>query len=247
MDHVLTHIYEEPVTVKDIVTYLKVVGVFSNAVHKLMELHTVRHAIQELNIVVEDEELQSYLESKRRLAGLAGVAELNRYCHQHGILWQEWKEVAEGDFLRDILKRKVIDETRIQSYFEQNREQLKKLCIARIVCREFQEAEDIKVRALGGEGDFSVLARKHSLEHNSRIAGGHLGCMGYGVLPAEIEQDLFSAATGAICGPYAQNDYWVVYHVEEILHATLTDDARQQIANKLFSDWLRERVSKAQQ
>ena len=70
--------------------------------------------------------------------------------------------------------------------------------------------------------------------------------MGRGVLPPNIEQDIFFAEAGALCGPYAQNGFWAIYMVEEVLHSTLTDSSMYQIADKLFADWLRERVLKAQ-
>lgn len=243
---VLARVRGASITVDDVVTYLKVTGVFGDAVYKLTEMYAIRQEIQALDVQVTEEKRQAHLTSKRHLMRLSGAAELNSYCHRNGIVWEQWKQVAESDLLRDALKQKVIGFPEVQAYFEKHREQLKKVCIARIVCRKQEEAEQLKKRILSGEGDFSTLARQNSLEHNSRIAGGHLGCVGRGVLPPEIDAALFLAETGAICGPYAQNGYWAVYQVEEVLHAALNDGSVHHITNKLFAEWLRERVLQAQ-
>ncbi len=246
MHDILAYSRGNPITVEDVVTYLKVTGAFGNAVYKLMEMHTIDWEIQSLNVQITEEALQAHLTAKRRVAGLTGAADLNNYCHRNGILWEQWMQVAESELRRNALKQRVIGSPAIQAYFEHNRERLKKVCVARIVCHTLAEAEQIRERLLAGESDFATLARQTSLEHNSRIAGGHLGCMGRGVLPPNIEQDIFFAEAGALCGPYAQNGFWAIYMVEEVLHSTLTDSSMYQIADKLFADWLRERVLKAQ-
>ena len=238
---------DKRITVGDVLDYLKITGVFSNTVYRLIEMRAVDRELQALGVQITDADMQTHLAAKRRIAGLSGSVEFNNYCHQNGIHWEQWKAVAESDLRRDVLRQKVIGSPAIQAYFKKNQEQLKKICVARIVCHTQTIAEQIKNSILSGDGDFSTLARQNSLEHNSRIAGGHLGCVGRGVLPLEIERDLFSADAGAICGPYLQNGFAVIYYIEEVLHGMLTDASMQQIADKLFSDWLSERVLKAQQ
>ncbi|MBF0145978.1 MAG: peptidylprolyl isomerase [Magnetococcales bacterium] len=245
MDHVLASSHGAPITVNDVVTYLKVTGAFGSAIYRLMEMRTVEQEVRSLNIEISEEMLHAHLSMKRRMAGLAGAIEFNTFCHQNGILYDQWKEIAENDLKRHLLKRKVVSSPEIQAYFERNQEQLKKICVARIVCRSQDEAHRLKNRILSGESDFSTLARQYSLEHNSRVAGGHLGCVGRGVFSPDIERDLFSAETGMICGPYAQNGYWAIYFIEEILNGTLTDTSMHQIADKLFQDWLSARVLRA--
>ena len=243
----LVHFHGKRITVENVLDYLKVTGVFSNTVYRLIEMRAIERELQVLGVQITEEELQAHLAAKRRLAGLSGSVEFNNCCHQNGMHWEQWKEAAEAELRRDILRQKVIGSPAIQAYFEKNQEHLKKICIARIVCHTQAVAAQIKESILSGDGDFSSLARQHSLEHNSRIAGGHLGCVGRGILPPEIERDLFSADAGAICGPYLQNGFAAIYYVEEVLHGMLTDASMQQIADRLFSDWLRERVLKAQQ
>lgn len=242
---VVVHIFDKPITVKDVLSHLKINGTFENTVYQLIEAEVIRAQVNQMNITITPKEQKTHLDSKRRLMGLSSAIDLNRYLHHHDIQLETWKQSAENELLRQKLKQKVANPHSVDAYYEREQERLKMVCVARIVCQDAEQLNQIKHNIQNGEGDFAQLARKHSLEHNSRIAGGHLGCVGKGMMPQEIEKDLFSSPAGAIVGPYAQNGYWALYQVGEILHGQLNEQSRRHIADKLFSEWLRERVLNA--
>ncbi|MBF0382570.1 MAG: peptidylprolyl isomerase [Magnetococcales bacterium] len=136
----------------------------------------------------------------------------------------------------------MVKSREVDLYFSKHKESLKRLCIARIVCKNREEADKIYETVCVDNERFAPLARQYSMEHNSRIAGGHLGCIGRGVLPEDIEQDLFASKVGTIKGPYQQNGYWAIYLIEEILNNSLTNATRNNISDQLFAEWLREKV-----
>lgn len=246
MHHVVTYFEGRPVTVADVVTHLKVTGAFGKATYQLLEMEVIHREASVRGVVITDLERQTHLEAKRRMMGLGSATDLNAFYHRNGIQPEQWKWAAETDLLRKKLLWEVAGSEDVARYFDQHRAQLKKLCIARIVCQSREEVLKMHASIDSGAVEFATLARQHSLEHNSRIAGGHLGCIGRGVLPPEIERDLFAAPVGALRGPYQQNGYWAIYLVEEILHAALTDATRRYISERLFAEWLREQVINVQ-
>jgi hypothetical protein len=239
---VLIDFDDRPITVADVVSHLKITGAFESATNRLIEIAVIRQEIERRGIMVTDNERLDHLGAKRQVMGLTGAADLNDYCHRNGIHPEQWKRAVEASLLRKKLFQEFSNHENIESYFNQHKERLKRLCIARIVCKDRKEADRLKALILADNSQFAPLARQHSMEHNSRIAGGHLGCVGLGVLPHDIEQDLFSSEAGSIRGPYPQNGYWAIYLVEEVLHDNLTETTRNMITDQLFSEWLRERV-----
>nr|MDQ3960600.1 peptidylprolyl isomerase [Pseudomonadota bacterium] len=88
--------------------------------------------------------------------------------------------------------------------------------------------------------DFAALARKVSIEKNTRIAGGYVGNIKYGTLPRPIDQAIFTAQPGSLLGPFVQAGYWAIYKVEEIRTAELDENLKKTIANHLFTHWLQQ-------
>ena len=244
--NVLIKFATSSITVTDVITQLKITGAFGNATNQLIEIEVIRQEIGARGIVVTDTEKRDNLTAKRQSMGLSGAMEFSDYCHSNGIHPDQWKHVVEGSLLRKRLMQEMAASEDMAVYFQQNMERLKRVCIARIICKDRVEADRLQSIIIADNEKFSPLARQHSMEHNSRIAGGHVGCIGRGVLPIEIEQDLFSSKVGAIKGPYSQNGYWAIYLVEEVLHSKLTDTTRNHISGQLFTEWLNKKVLEVQ-
>ncbi len=238
MQDILTYVQGKKITVNAVVDHLKVSGVFRNTIYRLIEIEVIHIQCREMGVTVSEEELETTVEERRRYLGLSGARNMSDHCRRHGITLDQWKEAIRDELLRNKLKEALCTDAAVKDYFEKNCEALRMLCLGRIVCKERELAEQILKQIRNGEGDFSFYARKHSLEHSSRIAGGHLGCFKRGMLPPEVEQDLFAAQTGEITGPYSQNGYWAIYRVAEIIRGELNEATRSHIANKMFSEWL---------
>lgn len=245
MQDVLTRVQGKPITVNTVVEHLKVSGVFRNTIYQLIQIEVIANQAREMGLEVTEAELDTAQEARRRYLGLTGARNMNEHCRRHGISFEQWKQALANDLLRRKLKDALCNAAAVEKYFAENAEALRMLCIGRIVCRERREAEEILEKIRSGEGEFAQFAREHSLEHSSRIAGGHLGCFKRGMLPGEIDADLFAAEVGAVTGPYFQNDYWAIYRVEEIIRGELNQAARSHIADKMFTDWLHRAVMSA--
>ncbi len=242
MKDVLTNVQGKQITVNAVVDHLKVNGVFRNTIYRLIEIEVIHIQCRQMGVTVSEAEMDSTQEEKRRYMGLSGAKSMSDHCRRHGITFDQWKQAVNDEILRNKLKDAICTDEAVSHYFEKNSEALRMLCVGRIVCQEQKKAEKILEQIHNGEGEFSFYARKHSLEHSSRIAGGHLGCFKRGMLPPEVEKDIFAAKTGAITGPYAQNGYWAIYRVAEIIRDELNEATRSHIANKMYSEWLHRAV-----
>lgn len=242
MQDVLTTVNGNPITVRDVVTHIKFNGTFRNAIYKLIEVHVIANRCEALGVTVDEKEFREFADTKRRLLGLFSAEAMNQYCKWHGIVMDQWNHMVRQELLRTKLIKEIITEGDIDRYFEEHKSDFLMAVLSRIVCTQRQEIDQAKQRILNHGEDFATVAREISIEKNTRIAGGYLGSIRYGSLPAAINEAIFKAEPGCILGPYDQGGYWVLYRVAEINNAHLDDLLKKNIAEQLFAKWLQNEV-----
>ena len=242
---VLTTVNGKPITVEDVTVHLKVNGTFRNAIYQLIETRVVDLKCQELSISISDNEFYEYSDTKRRLQGLSNAIDMNRYCKWHGILMDQWNDTVRQDILRKKLKEKIVIDTEITAFFEEHQNEFKTAYLSRIVCTDCAKAQQVKEQIASHGEDFSIAARRVSIEKNTRMAGGYLGCIKYGTLPKTIDQAVFSGQPGQMLGPFEQSGYGVLYKIEEIITPVLDDTLKKNISDLLFARWLQREMLNA--
>lgn len=230
------------VTVADVMLQLKVTGVFRDEACRLVENVVILEKAKELGVTVADPELYDFTEAKRHHWGLTRAEDMNEYCRANGITMEQWEEVSRSELLRAKIRSKVVEEQAICDYFEAHRELMKTVSLSRIVCSDQAKAEDVKKLAQGENESFSDLARKHSKEVTTRIAGGFLGSVKRGMLPKKVDDAIFNAKAGDILGPFGENGSSTIYRVDAIRDAELTDTLRKEIADRIFASWLQKAI-----
>lgn len=242
MQDILTTVGGEPITVADVIVHLKGNGTFRTAIYQLIEARVIIHKCKELGIEVSDHEFHAHAEKKRRLLGLANVIDLNRFCRSHGIVLDQWHNIVQQELLRHKLRDRIVSLKNVKTYFNEHKNEFVTASVSRLVCPDCEAAQQAKQRITVQGKDFATVARKVSLEKNTRIAGGYLGSVKYGTLPHSINTAVFSAEPGSVLGPFEQSGYWVLYRLEERRNTELDETLQKNIANRLFNQWLQKLV-----
>lgn len=108
--------------------------------------------------------------------------------------------------------------------------------------------EKLRQRILKGE-DFAALAKEHSEDIGSMLAGGDLGWSRPGMFVAEFEQTMAQMEVGEISQPFRSQFGWHILQVQERRQEDITDDvlrdkAARILTSRRFEDelqiWLRE-------
>ncbi|HTT07717.1 MAG TPA: peptidylprolyl isomerase [Gammaproteobacteria bacterium] len=240
--HALTTVRGKPITVDDVLLYLKATGVFRNAIYQIISIEVITLKARELKLSVTEEELHAYSKARRESLGLVEATAMNDYCKWLGITFDHWQKQIEIELLHLRLKKALFPEARIREQYEAHRQELKTLSVSRIVTRDHASLREMAALLQAGQRDFSTLAREHSLEQNTRVAGGYLGRIRWGMLPADVEKVLFAAAPAALVGPLSQDGYSVLYRVDDVQEADYTEKLKEQISERLFAEWLEREV-----
>lgn len=244
MHDVLTTVSGEPITVEDVIVHLKGNGTFRNAIYQLIEYRVIAFKCKELRLNIGDQELREYSQTRRRLLGLMSAIDMSRYCRWHGISMEQWHGMIQRDLLRQKLKHRLISKRDVEAYFEAHKHDYMMASVSRIVCATASDAEAARKRTEGDGEDFATVARNVSLERNTRVSGGYVGCIKSGTLPEPINQLVFTAPPGATLGPFQQSGYWVLYRLEERRNTELDETLHNNISEQLFNRWLRDTARK---
>jgi hypothetical protein len=242
---VLTTVHGKPVTVQDVAVHLKVNGTFRNAIYQVIEAKVVALKCQEFNVRISDNEFHDYADTKRRLLSLSNPIDMNRYCKWHGIVMDQWNDMVRQEILRKKLKERIVTDAEITAFFDNHKDEFKTAYLLRIVCTDHAEAQQVRDQVVNQGEDFSIVARRVSIEKSTRLAGGYLGCIKYGTLPKPIDQAIFSGQPGHVLGPFEQSGYWVLYKIEEVSTPVLDETLKKNISDHLFTQWLKREVLNA--
>ena len=246
LSDVLTTVRGKPISVRDVVAWLKINGTFRNAIYQLISQALIADKARELGINVTPKQLQEYAMRRREALGVADALSMNNYCRWLGISFDQWEREVEKELLRESVKTALFPRSVIDQLYSERKHELNVLTLSRIVCREKNRAQQARRRLTDGTRDFADAAREYSEEETTRELGGYLGQVRWGMLPPEIEPSVFGVDDGALVGPLQQDDFWVLYRVDDVQRTDLTDELRERIADRLFSDWLEDAVRHAE-
>lgn len=166
----------------------------------------------------------------------------------------------------DVTKSAAPTEEQLRAYYDQNKAQFDAQVHAAhiLICSNFDTtkrmcnfipedetlAKDVAAKAKKGE-DFATLAKQYSKDESNKNTGGDLGFFTKGQMAAEFEQAAFALQPGQISDPVKTT---FGYHIIKLLAKGKTFEESkneieqglgQQTQQKVFQDWLQERLTKA--
>lgn len=225
-------------TINDVVVHLKVTGAFKQAFEEVVENAVIVNHAKELNQMLSDDELQEAANQARYDLGLHSVKETNAYFERLGITTDQWIDHLEIEETRKKLMKHLFSDEKVEEFFDENRMRYKSIHVSRILVDDQDMAEEIYEQLTEDEEDFGELARKFSVDTDTKLAGGYLGKITPGMLPPAIESRLFVEEAGTVLNPMEEHDKYSIYKVIGVDDGELTDDLKKTIREGLFAGWL---------
>ena len=205
----------------------------------LLEKEVRERAIAEPSLEV----LEQFILELRMQQGLTTIDKFQTWLASQGLTYHDFREKMK--FLIQIETCKTnITEPQLESYFLEQRKNLEKLVLSRIVVDSSQVAQDLKDKLEKGSVDFFQLAKEYSIVDDA-VIGGALGSVSRGDLPKEIALSLENCTAGQIIGPLVIETRYCLLKVEEIIPAQLDNSLKQALEIELFNQWLKNRIQSA--
>jgi putative peptide maturation system protein len=235
----------KPIQLDEVLHSLKVLGDLENLLDQLVEDRLIADAARAEGVVLDDDELQKAADTYRQSQGLQKAAETRAWLEKHYLAIEDLQARIE----RPLLRRKLAEhlaQGQTERYFVENRAQFDRARLAQIVVDRDGVAAELLSQLVDDGADFAALARKYSLDTQTRQAGGLLGVVARKSLSSAIEAAVFGARPGDVVGPFQTGKGYHLIKVEEILPAQLDARTTETIRDRIFADWLRQRKLQSQ-
>ncbi len=187
-------------------------------------------------ITVTNAVLQQRVEADMIAGG--GAVKFNEWLQNNNMTREQYGNVLRNQLLTDELMRQL--GTKVP-------DKMRQIHLRQILVEDEATARDLRKRLDGG-ANFAELAKKYSLDEESRENGGDRGFLpvGMGVIEEHIEITLVSAAPGQVFGPIPSPFGFYVVQVMAIEdQRALTPEMRQGLLHDNFVTWLEEEKAKA--
>lgn len=237
-------INDEVIDSDSLVKLLKLGGRFDEVIDDVVRVKVAAHEARRSGVVVTPQAVQERADHLRRLLGLHRAAEMNRYLEDTKVSPTEYQTFVTDMLSYEKVMERVLSEQSVEKFFQLNSPKFESIDVSHIVLDSEGKAREIAAMLRDEPDRFAELAREHSFADTGKD-GGHIGRVTRGSLQPEVEAKVFSAAVGAVLGPFQTEDemFYEIFMVNAKQAPVLDDDTKTQIRRLLKDKWLADRAS----
>lgn len=220
--------------------YLRTAGKLSTVVLEVAQQYLLENEIKALEISEPEAEIiEQFILEFRLQQQLTTPEGFQKWLLTNGINYADFKQQVSFRIKQENLKEKVT-ELKVQKYFVQNKENLDRVVLSRIVVQHPEIARDLKVQLERG-ADFVQLAKQYSTVDDA-VVGGVMGPVIRAQMPEMVRKATENAQVGQIIGPLQIEGRYCVLKVEQLLPASLEGALKRDLENLMFEEWLKEKL-----
>lgn len=240
----IARIDDEHISAEGFVKTLKLDNAFSPLIEQLLTDKLAVHAARKAGVEVTPEELQQRVDQFRRTLGLHRAQETLDYLEALGVELAEFEAYMSETLYREKILAQVTTPAAIEEYFRLHSPKFDAIEVSHIVVDSEAKARELLALLEDDPDSFAELAREHSLNAETRDAGGHMGKFLRGALSKDAEAKVFNAEPGALLGPFASDDelLYEIFRVEAKHPAKLDATTSREVAKIVYQEWLQARA-----
>ncbi len=231
------------ITNEDILSQIKLSCKIPEFVEGIVARKVIENVAVQLGIKVETEELQIAADQIRLINKLNSADDTWAWLEKHSLSIDDYEEIVYTTVISGKLAAHLFAD-KVEPYFLQHQ-----IDYAGVVMYEvFLDDEDLAIELFyaikQGEMSFYDVAHKYIQDTELRRKGGYRGMVRRQELKPEISAAVFAAKPLQLLKPIVTSSGVHLILVEEIIQGELDNALYQKIASTLFSEWLKEQISK---
>ena len=222
---------------EEIIAFLKQEMLIKGICQKILHQKIIKKAAQEREITVTPEDIQTEADSIRYNKRLEKASDTTAWLKEQMVTADDW----EAGIVSRLLANKLADrlfEQEVEKYFAQNKSNFEQFILYQIVVPYEQLAYEILYQIEEEEINFYHAAHLYDVEERRRSHCGYEGKVYRWNFQPDIAAAIFSASIGEVVGPLKTEQGYHLFMIEEFIQAELTPQRRQEILNRLFTEWL---------
>ncbi len=210
---------------------------------ELIDHALLRQGAQQLSVIVSEQEIEDRIKKVQK--EFPSKAVFSDALSEDNISPEDLHQGISQELLVEKITDKLggnikVNESEIETFFNKNKElfsQPKRVQVIQILVATEKEAQDLLDKLAKG-ADFKELAKKYTLDQESRADGGDLGFIEEAQLPSYAAEPLKTMISGDISKPLKAEEGYYLIRCGEILDKKETDmsGSREQIKSFLVQE-----------
>lgn len=230
----------QTLTLEQSLDHLRTAGKLQTVLVEITQQYLLQQQIQMMGLLEPSSELiEQFILEFRLQQQLTEPGSFQLWLATNGITYSDFRQQVSFRLQREDLKEKVIS-SRVVEAFEQQKENLDRFVLSRIVVDSAELAQRLKEKAEQGV-DFSQLAKEHSIVDDA-IVGGVMAPVIRSQMPEIIRNATKNTQLGQIIGPLKIEGRYCLLKVEQLLPAALEGSLKRDLETHLFEEWLKEKL-----
>lgn len=211
-------------------------------VEDIISRQIIEQTAEELSISVETEELQRSANNFRIKNNLLASKDTLAWLQKHYLSLDEFEEWLYIDILISKLAKHLFAD-RVEAFYVENQLNYYKAIIYEVVFDNLDLAMELYYALQEKEIFFAEVARQYITDDiELRRCGGYKGILNRDRFKPEIAAAVFATNPPQLIKPIVASKQVHLIQVEEIIRPQLDEDLRSQILDRLFDDWLKQKI-----
>jgi parvulin-like peptidyl-prolyl isomerase len=211
-------------------------------VEDIISRQIIEQTAEELSISVETEELQRSANNFRIKNNLLASKDTLAWLQKHYLSLDEFEEWLYIDILISKLAKHLFAD-RVEPFYVENQLNYYKAIIYEVVFDNLDLAMELYYALQEKEISFAEVARQYITDDiELRRCGGYKGILNRDRFKPEIAAAVFATNPPQLIKPIVASKQVHLIQVEEIIRPQLDEDLRSQILDRLFDDWLKQKI-----
>jgi parvulin-like peptidyl-prolyl isomerase len=228
---------ESSIFAEDIVVFLKKNLQFKEVCRQVLYQRIINQAAEFRNLIVSSEDIQAEADRQRRDFRLEKASDTLAWLNEQMITPDDWENGIRDRLITQKLKTALFAQE-VDVFFAQNRLDFEQILLYQIIVPYEQLAQEIFYQIEEREISFYEAAHLYDIDERRRYHCGYEGKLYRWTLKPEMAAVIFAAQAGELIPPIQDEQGYHLLIVEEFIPATLTEETRQEIQQRMFQDWL---------
>jgi parvulin-like peptidyl-prolyl isomerase len=233
----MTDLTRPSIKADEMVFYLKKNLQLKFVNQQILSQKIIEKATQERGITVTAEEIQAEADRIRYERRLEKASQTLAWLAEEMISPEEWEAGMRDRLLAKKLAESLFSRE-VEKTFAQNKLDYEQILLYQIVVPYQKLAQELFYQIEEEEISFYEAAHLYDIDERRRHLCGYEGKLHRWSLKPDIASAIFSAQPGELIGPFATEQGYHLFLVEEFIPAELTPERSKEIIDKMFKQWL---------
>ncbi|NBD18562.1 MAG: peptidylprolyl isomerase [Cyanobacteria bacterium] len=221
----------------EVIDFLKKQVKLKDTCIKILHQKIINHALKTYGVQIKPEEVQAQGDRLRRQRHLEQAEDTFAWLAEELITPEDWEAGIYDHLAAHKLSDHLFSQA-VKDFFNQNQHNFEKILLYQIIVSDKKLAWEIFYQIEEEEMSFYQAAHLYDIDPERRIQCGYVGKVHRYDLKQNIATLVFQAKQDTVITPFASEQGYHLFLVEEFIPAELTDEIYQMLLNQMFENWL---------